>query len=280
MNFVTVANWPYRLVALNVIASHLRQYPGSKATFAWFGQFREPFFKAVQDYWPNVEFVETDSLCPHAHEPGYQYFKLSALHEACQRGEPFLYLDALSEIQQRPYEIEEALRQKSRFFIQYPRDAFFWNEKWTTNECFRRMGGDERKYREAFQYWSAVQAYVPTPENRLFISEMHQLMRDPLVAGPPLRAHQPDGPNGCIAHRSDQSVFSICIEQREWCQPFDPQMFARCGDVVTVQGWAPGCMSLLPRTDTVIRARQAPRDLSWCPLVPEDLLKKIMSISV
>lgn len=274
MNLVLTANWPYRKVALNLIESYRQNGGSGKVLYCPFGPFEKSHIDVVRSHYEGqVEFREVERMCPHAHEPGLQYFKAFALAAALDWKEPFLYLDVLEEIRSWPVAVEKALEREGRFFMSYPPDPFYRNDKWTTNECFRRMGCDETRFRAAPQHWSAVLAFAPTTDNEGFLSEMHEFMKDPLIAGPAMRIDRPDGQDGCMAHRSDQSVFSLLVVKAGWTQAFDPALFAAYGDTTTLEGWTPAWMKDLPEMGTVIMPRPCPRDLERAPLVPESLLR-------
>jgi len=123
-------------------------------------------------------------------------------------------------------------------FVQYPPVPTLRNIEWTTKACFKALGCDEPRYHNSIQYMGGFQAYMPTADNLKHIEEMCKFMLKPEIAGPSNWTQQPDGPNGCRAHRNDQSVLSILIERNGWHQYFEPVHFMKYGDYPTLQAWA------------------------------------------
>jgi hypothetical protein len=101
------------------------------------------------------------------------------------------------------------------------------------------MGCNSAEYLKAPMYWAAIQAWIPTSENRHFAKEFLDMMMDPKVAGPSNRLEFPEGVNGCKAHRNDQSVLSVLIHKYGWQQPYNIETWARYGDYDTIQTTAP-----------------------------------------
>lgn len=228
MNLVTVANPKFYPNAKALIESFHAIYPSGRAFLYWFGNF-EPNI-------PGAEIYPVLQDCPHAHHPGYFYFKVFALADAYRRiGDDFIYTDSRHRFIRRPIEIERRLITTGRFYVKYPGQERYKLKWHTTLKCFQECGfNPDGGIGEKYLYWAAIQAYRPGPENAEFISTFLDLMKKPACAGPSNLSDHPDGPEGCCAHRNDQSVLSILIEKHGFGQPYNQAISNRYGDKETI----------------------------------------------
>jgi len=250
LNLSVVASGDFIDRALNLIGSYFHYNVGDKAILSYWSVNNDKLKKIKRYYGDKIAFHEVSEVCNHARNPRYYFFKTFAVHVASTYNEPFLYLDSAEEIQNSLTELKNDLKTKERLFIQYPNIDFFRNAEWTTANCFESLNCTDVRYRDSHQYMGGFQAYMPTVDNIDHISEMYRFMQNPAVAGPSNWQTRPEGPNGCRAHRNDQSVLSILIEKRQWHQKFDPIVFMKYGDYPTLQVYAP---SVIPNPDDYVK---------------------------
>lgn len=230
MNLVTVVSPEFLNSAKSLIDSFQKIYPDDKVILCYFGgEIKDDII-----FKENIYLIEVPHLCPHAHNPRFYFFKTYALKAAMSFNEPFLYLDSRHILIKKPIEIEKALQEKDRFFIQYSHEDIYKLKVCTTSKCFEKMNCELDKYKESYCYWAAIQAYNPTDFNKAFIEEMLIYMMDPDVAGPSnfIENPEPENPD-CLYHRNDQSCLSILIEKYNIHQPFDFNISQKYGDVDT-----------------------------------------------
>ncbi|MFH1739639.1 MAG: hypothetical protein ABIH23_11575 [bacterium] len=233
MDLVTVINSKFFPYALKHLRCFRDVYPKNKIVVCVFGDLGHAVFRFSK----NLEVVEIPEDVEHAWNPRFYYFKTAALKigmEQCR--ELFLYMDACHRIISRPVEIESALHKHGRFYVEFPRIDYFKMKYWATMECIKRLGATYESIEDCYQYQAGLQAYVVNEENKKFVDEMLNYMRDPLIAGPSNWLQQPDGPNAiCKAHRNDLSVLSILIQRHGFDQPFSVAISEKYGDRMTLE---------------------------------------------
>jgi hypothetical protein len=240
MNLVTVANASFALNAINLIESYRKFSANRRVLFCHFGGLEQRFIQSVAEHYRGqVVFAEVERACAHAHDPRIYFFKAYALHAAMRLREPFVYVDAASAFVAPSANLERLLGDRTRVLVQYPPVDFFRNGRWTTGKCFRKMGCEEARFRNAHIYLAGFQAYAPTRDNEAHVEELYGLMHDPEIAGPSNWLQDPEGDGICQAHRNDQSVLSLLAERRGWREPFRMDHFVRYGDVPTLEAFTP-----------------------------------------
>jgi hypothetical protein len=234
MDFVTCCNnEKFFNLAKKLIASYLKFYPKAKVVVGVFGDMAK-LAGRISD---QLEFVPVPQDCEHAWNPRFYYFKNATMKYAIENcRESFVWMDSANIVVDRLIEIEEALEEKGRFFDQYPNIEFYKLKYYTSKTCLEHMGHTIESVSDWYGYQSLVQAYAVTEENKRFIDEMLQYMKDPLVAGPSNYTLDPDGPGGVAHwHRNDLSVLSVLIPRYKFDQPYDYEISRRYGDRPTYE---------------------------------------------
>jgi hypothetical protein len=238
MKLITVCNHIYYESAKKLIESFRVFYPNHAVTVYYFGGDR-----------PNInanEYIEIPkTICEHAHNPNFFFYKTYALYDALMHtGTSILYLDSRHRLLAHPIEIEQALKEKTRFLVQYPNTHIMVNgnpiqlnnESQTTQKCFESMECDEQRFKKSSHYWAAIQAWLPTSENLQFVNEFLNHMKNPNIAGPSNLLWKPEPENpACYCHRNDQSVLSILIEKYGWHQEYNDFIWKKYGDFHTIK---------------------------------------------
>jgi hypothetical protein len=222
------------------------------------------YFNGAQ---PNIGgdyYIEVPQWCSHAHDTGMYFFKTYAIYDMMQHTEPFLYLDAHHRILSYPYDIDAILAKQSRFFVSYPKAQIQMAGRpceinigtCTTNKCLELMCCATDDYRNAELYWAAIQAWLPTDENRRFANEFLEAMKNIQIAGPSNKLEHPEGVYAlCRAHRNDQSVLSVLIKKYGWQQTYNEFVWERYGDHTTI--------NLVNNPQSVIKGRCKEGDLEY-----------------
>ena len=85
------------------------------------------------------------------------------------------------------------------------------------------------------QYWAAFQVYNMTNENKIFINEMYRYAKIKDCLLPEVGVKNPDNCiDGCIEHRSDQSILSLLINKFDKHQFYDIIKDNKYGDWQTL----------------------------------------------
>lgn len=231
MDLVTCANKKYLNHANNLALTFLAVY-NTKAHICIFEEDKNnlPLLNNINIIY---HFLEKD--VPFAFEPSLYYYKVATLEYAINNCDnEFLYLDTRFRVLSRPYDIESKLEECSRFFLQYPPIEIFKNKYWTTKKCIKKCNGE--KSNENYVYWAAIQAYTITDENKKFITHFLDLYKDIEVAGPSSYISFPEGAGAiCKAHKCDQSVLTMLINNYGFQQPFSQDLTSKYGDIETLK---------------------------------------------
>ena len=177
INVITVCNQAYLRCAINFLRSAQKFLPGINRCVIC-------TFNVEHTQLPDIEIKAIPKCCPHAWDIHKFFYKAFAVHYGMKLGEAFIYGDSRECFRRHAQPLIDVLQQRKTIHIQYPRIDFFWNQRWTTTKCFQKLNCAEERYRKSHQYMAGLQAYLPTAENRQFISEYYQAMLDPEIAGP------------------------------------------------------------------------------------------------
>ncbi len=250
MNLVTVASPEFFYEAMQLIKSFKKFYSDSKIILCYFGGDLNADIPFSED----IHLIEVPRLCEHAHNPRLYFYKTYALKAAMSFNEQFLYLDSRHKLIKKPIDIENTLKEKDRFFVQYPHDDIYKLKVCTTSKCFKELECDSDVFKESYCYWAAIQAYNPTEFNKMFIEEMLCHMMNPDIAGPSNYLQYPEPHNQiCKYHRNDQSLLSIMIAKYNIHQFYSHYVSSKYGDVHTLMDL--GCNDPHPMSDLVIIGR-------------------------
>lgn len=236
MNLVTVCNnAEFMAAAKRLIDSFWDYYPDGQVVLCVFGEMTCTA-RRISD---KMDVVAVPNDCDHAHNPRFYYYKTAGLKIAMDRFDgPFIWLDSRDKLVSRLYEVEETLERETRFFVQFPHIEDFRLKYWITKACLAALGMTYPEIENVFTYWAAIQAYVPTEENRRFVDMMLAYMKNPQVAGPSNWVQQPDGPTGvCRAHRNEQSMLSALLLKLGYEQQYSRSISERYSDCQTLRNY-------------------------------------------
>lgn len=226
MDLALVSNNNFFVSSVNLIESFLSAEPEGKINYYCFQIDSEKLNLLRDFYGDRIAIREVEKVVDWAYTPKVFFYKVWAIHDCINRDQSFIYLDAGTEIVGNLAEFKDWLFNRTRVFIPLSYRYLFFkkrnmpNKEWTTNACFDAMGLNSNRYLEASQYNANIQAYLPTMENKKFVSDMYNCMLVRRIALPGTDVPSPEKENPvCRFHRCDQSVLSLLIEKYGWQQP-------------------------------------------------------------
>jgi len=239
MVLFTVTNNVFAPCVFNLIESY-KLYSCNKEIFIIYYDLNDDYIKLFKNkYGSQVNLIPVEKECEHAFNSRFYFPKAYALKIAHSLNKPFMLSDASNAFLYNTYELEYLVKEKSRFFIEYPTEIFK-NKYWATKKSLEIMKCNSVHHKEAQSYWSGFHAYEPTDENKQMIFDQYKLMLNSDIAGPSNLLNKPDGSDAdCIAHRNDQTVLSLMINKYGFNQAFNIDKYNKFGDQQTAKFMLP-----------------------------------------
>lgn len=234
MDLCTVTNKKYLKNVFNLVNSYkLNSY--NKKVFIYCFDMSEKEVQELQQAYRSYYFNIVPKIVEYAYDPLTFFYKSFAISDCILKSESFVYSDATN-VFNRFIEIEKYLIDDS-LFLPY-NDERLTNQYWTTKKCFEIMNCEHAKIMP--QYWAGFQVYKSTEENKLFVKEMFDFMKNSEVALPNTTSKKPDGPNAkCVEHRQDQSVLSLLVHKHFRHQAYNLEKQQLFGDWQTFKVFNP-----------------------------------------
>jgi hypothetical protein len=233
MGLCTVTNQKFLKNAINLINSYRINFDKKDDCFIYCFDMSEDEIYLYQNIYKSIIFKFIPKVVDHAYDPTAFFYKVYAINDCINNTDFLIYSDATNVFNKftniKNYMIDDTL------FLPYS-DVKLTNQYWTTNKCFEKIDCNSAKIMP--QYWAGFQVYKSTEENRKFIGQYYNFMKDPDVALPNTSIKKPDGENSlCIEHRQDQSVLSILIHKYFRDQKFNYEKQQLFGDWQTFKNF-------------------------------------------
>ena len=232
MDLCTVVSQRFIPQAINLIQSY-KFNSFDKKVYLYYFNTEPGALKIFEELFPQqVIPIEVMPVCAHALEPRVFFYKVFAINDCLNNhSTEMIYSDSANCFIQPTSTLEEDLVDESLFLgYNHPK---LTNKFWTSQECLGALAAPGAEIMT--QYWAGFQVYRRTADNLRMVTEMYNLMLDPVIALPDTTVKYPNGPlKPCIEHRQDQSVFSILIHKHNRHQMHSPEKTLKYGDWQTI----------------------------------------------